>query len=78
MTREDFISWLDRPLTDTDNNMIDTLLEVIENYDTNINIIYELTNKLDKIEKIINENKKEILDKLEKQYDDDIEVLDER
>lgn len=78
MTREDFISWLDRPLTDTDNKMIDTLLEVIKNYDTNINIIYTLTNKLDKIEKLLQEDKKEIMEKLKSQQEDDIEVLDER
>ena len=78
MTREDFISWLDRQLTDTDNKMIDTLLEVIKNYDTNINIIYTLTNKLDKIEKLLQEDKKEIMEKLKSQQDDDIEVLDER
>lgn len=78
MTKEDFINWLDRPLTDTDNKMIDTLLEVIKNYDTNIEIIYTLTNKLDKIQKLLDEDKKEIMEKLNSQQDDDIEVLDER
>lgn len=77
MTRDDFIKWLDRPLTDTDNKMIDILLEVIENYDTNIEIIYKLTNKLDKMEKLLNEDKKEIMEKLKSQQEDNIEVLDE-
>lgn len=77
MTREDFIKWLDRPLTKTDEDMIDTLLEVIKNYDTNIDIIYKLTDKLDKIEKLLQEDKREILEKLEEQQEDNIEVLDE-
>lgn len=65
MTREDFINWLDRPLTDTDNKMIDTLLLMIENYDKNMNEKIFLLEKIDKIQKIINDKK-----------DEEIEVLD--
>lgn len=77
MNRDDFIKWLDRPLTDTDNKMIDTLLDIIDTYDTNIEIILQLTDKLDKIQKILDKDKKEILEKIHAQEDEDIEVLDE-
>lgn len=65
MTREDFINWLDRPLTDTDNKIIDTLVSMIESYDKNMNEKIFLLEKIDKIQKIIKDKK-----------DEDIEVLD--
>jgi len=65
MTREDFISWLDRPLTDTDKKIIDTLLDMMDSYDKNINLIESLMLKISKMQK---ENLKS---------DEDIEVLDE-
>lgn len=65
MTREDFINWLDRPLTDTDNKIIDTLVTMIESYDKNMNEKIFLLEKIDKIQKIINDKKYE-----------EIEVLD--
>lgn len=65
MTREDFINWLDRPLTDTDNKIIDTLVSMIESYDKNMTEKIFLLEKIDKIQKIINDKK-----------DEEIEVLD--
>lgn len=65
MTREDFINWLDRPLTDTDNKIIDTLVSMIESYDKNMNEKIFLLEKIDKIQKIIKDKKEE-----------EIEVLD--
>lgn len=65
MTREDFINWLDRPLTDTDNKIIDALVTMIESYDKNMEEKIFLLEKIDKIQKIIKDKK-----------DEDIEVLD--
>lgn len=66
MNRNDFINWLDRPLTDTDEKIIDTLLDMIESYDNNIKLIEELLLKINKIQK----------DKLnEIKSENDIEVL---
>ena len=51
MTREDFISWLDRPLTDTDKKIIDTLLDMIKNYDSKNEEIIELLLRIENLEK---------------------------
>ena len=61
MTREDFISWLDRPLTDTDKKIIDMLVDMIDNYDKNVKTIEELLERISI---------------LEKDLDRDIEVLE--
>lgn len=60
MNREDFKNWLDRPLTETDERIIDNLVEMIKSYDKNIEEKVFLIEKLDKIQKIIKENKEEI------------------
>ena len=60
MNKEDFINWLDRPLTDSDREIIDNLVSMIKNYDQNINEKIFLLQKLDKIQKIIKEEKEEI------------------
>lgn len=60
MNREDFKNWLDRPLTETDEKIIDNLVEMIKSYDKNIEEKVFLIQKLDKIQKIIKENKEEI------------------
>lgn len=65
MSREDFINWLDRPITNTDEKIINTLLEMIKAYDDNVNTIEKLMLK-------INELQKEKL----KSINEDIEVLE--
>lgn len=60
MNKEDFKNWLDRPLTETDEKIIDNLVDMIKNYDKNIEEKVFLIQKLDKIQKIIKENKEEI------------------
>lgn len=50
MTREDFINWLDRPLTEMDNKIIDTLLDMIKSYDKNVKQIEELMIKIKKMQ----------------------------
>lgn len=62
MNREQFKAWLDRPLTNTDNEIINTLVQMIQEFDSNVNLINELTEKLEKIEKIL---KDEDIEKLE-------------
>ena len=65
MSKEDFINWLDRPITNTDEKIINTLLEMIKAYDENVNTIEKLMLK-------INELQKENL----KLLNEDIEVLE--
>lgn len=65
MNREDFINWLDRPLTETDLKMIDDLVAMIENYDKNLNEKIYLINKLSRIQNIIKEKKSEEIEVLE-------------
>ena len=51
MNKEDFISWLNRPLTDTDLKIIDDLVSMIKNYDQNMEEKLYLIQKMDKIDK---------------------------
>ena len=51
MTKEDFINWLARPITDSDIKMIDILLEMLDSYDKNVKIIEDLTLKVSKLQK---------------------------
>lgn len=60
MNREDFISWLNRPLTDTDLKIIDDLVSMIKNYDQNMEEKLYLIQKINKIDKILKEKKEEI------------------
>lgn len=65
MNKNDFINWLDRPLTETDNKIIDTLLEMIKAYDKNIELIEELTLKISSLQKEILKNNIEEIEVLE-------------
>lgn len=51
MNREDFINWLDRPLTKSDEDIIDTLVDMIKSYDSNIKMIENLLLKINKMQK---------------------------
>lgn len=51
MTKEDFINWLGRPITESDSKMIDLLLEMLDLYDKNIILIEELNLKISKLQK---------------------------
>ena len=62
MNRNDFINWLDRPITKTDEEIIETLLEMIKNYDSKNEEIMSLLLKIEKLEKQENEEKIEVLD----------------
>lgn len=51
MSKEDFINWLDRPITKTDEEIINTLLEMIKDYDRKSEEIMRLLLKIEKLEK---------------------------
>lgn len=51
MNKQDFINWLDRPITKTDEEIIDTLIEMIKNYDSKNEEIIELLLRIEKLEK---------------------------
>lgn len=51
MSKEDFINWLDRPITKTDEEIINTLLEMIKDYDKKSEEIMRLLLKIEKLEK---------------------------
>jgi dihydroxyacetone kinase-like predicted kinase len=51
MNKQDFINWLDRPITKTDEEIIDTLIEMIKNYDNKNEEIIELLLRIDNLEK---------------------------
>ncbi len=59
MNKQDFINWLDRPITKTDEEIIDTLIEMIKNYDSKNEEIMELLLRIEKLEK---EEKIEVLE----------------
>ena len=65
MNREDFVSWLDRPLTNTDYMIIDTLLDIIKNYDSKNDEVIKLLLKIEQLEKEIKIFNKEEIEKLE-------------
>lgn len=60
MNKQDFINWLDRPITKTDEEIIDTLIEMIKNYDNKNEEIIELLLRIDKLEKQENIEKLEV------------------
>lgn len=51
MSKEDFINWLGRPVTTSDMDIINTLLEMIKSYDENVKLIEELMLKVNKLQK---------------------------
>lgn len=51
MSKEDFINWLGRPVTTSDMDIINTLLEMIKTYDENVKLIEELMLKVNKLQK---------------------------
>ena len=65
MNREDFISWLDRPLTNTDYMIIDTLLDIIKSYDSKNDEVIKLLLKIEQLEKEIKKFNKEDIEVLE-------------
>lgn len=65
MNKQDFINWLDRPITKTDEEIIETLLEMIKNYDSKNEEIMELLLRIEKLEKEIKKFKKEEIEILE-------------
>lgn len=60
MNREQFISWLDRPITKTDEEIINHLVYMINEFDSNVDQINEFTDKLNKIEKIIKSSAEDV------------------
>ena len=51
MTKEDFKIWLDRPLTNTDEIIINTLLDMISTYDDAVKLNEDLLLKINKLQK---------------------------
>lgn len=65
MNREDFKNWLDRPTTESDEIIIDTLINMIKCYDENVKLIEKLMLDINKLQKErIKENIKEEIEVL--------------
>lgn len=66
MNKEDFKNWLDRPTTESDEIIIDTLINMIKCYDENVKLIEKLMLDINKLQK----------EKIKENIEEEIEVLE--
>lgn len=65
MTRDDFYKWLDRPLTNTDVEIVEKLVNMIKDYDRNIEEKVFLIKQIDEIKKILDYKKEDKKEEIE-------------
>lgn len=65
MNRDDFYKWLDRPLTNTDVEIVEKLVTMIKDYDRNIEEKVFLIKQIDEIKKILDYKKEGIKEDIE-------------